>query len=372
MCLLPLFGKMDEKDEGCHAGGNRKGENMAIVKEKSRRRLWMAAGILLAASACVMAVSFSLLSKTGAVNEEDYKSYQYHIAIISDETDTSFWEDVYRGAVEAGETYGAYVEQTGDGLSSRPSMEDAINIAIYEDVDGILLRPAEGEKIKKMIDKACSRGIPVITMQKDVSDSKRQGFVGINDYFLGQEYGKRVLKIADETTHLVVVLFPGSSFNETSRNWFRQGLSNTVQSPQIRFDFQIIRDDNGFDNAEDVIDDMAVGNSERPDVLICLDEVITQSAYKLIRDRGLSDQIKIIGSYVSEDILNGIEQGYIDSTITVDPEAMGRMSIDALMTYKKYHMVSYYTEVGTMLVDRDSMSEYGRENEDGEESDMEK
>ena len=47
------------------------------------------------------------------------------------------------------------------------------------------------------------------------------------------------------------------------------------------------------------------------------------------------------------------------------------MSIDALMTYKKYHMVSYYTEVDTMLVDWASVAEYRREHEDGEEADLE-
>lgn len=344
----------------------------SALRKRNRILLWAAAMILIAASAAVTFTSCSLLAKSSTVGEEDYGSYAYHIAIISDETDSSFWKDVYQGAVEAGERYGAYVEQTGDGLVNQLSMEDAIDIAIYENVDGILLRPAEGEKIQKMIDKACNHGIPVITMQKDVADSRRQGFVGINDYFLGQEYGKRVLKIADDNTRLVAVLFPAASFNETSRSWFRQGLSNTVQQEQIRLDFRIIRDDNGLDNAEDVIHDMAVGNSEQPDVIICLDEVITQSTYQLIRDRGLSDEIKIIGSYVSDDILKGIEQGYIDSTITVDPEAMGRMSIDALMTYKRYHMVSYYTEVDTMLVDQSSAAAYRRENEDGEEADMEK
>lgn len=334
-------------------------------------KLWAAAGILMAASAAVLLAGSLLLSRHSAVGEEDYGSYTYHIAIISDETDSSFWKDVYEGAVKAGKQYGAYVEQTGDGLVNQLSMEDAINVAIYENVDGILLRPAEEERIQKMIDKAGSHGIPVITMQKDVPDSGRQGFVGINDYFLGQEYGKQVLKIADENTRLVAVLFPGASFNAASQKWFRLGLSNTVQQEQIRFDFQIIRDDKGLNNAEDVIHDMAVGNVEQPDIIICLDEVITQSTYQLIRDRGLSGQIKIIGSYVSDDILSGIEQGYIDSTITIDPEAMGRMSIDALMTYKKYHMVSYYTEVDTMLVDRASVAEYRREHEDGEEADLE-
>lgn len=339
-------------------------------KKAYKNRLWAAVVIVMAASAVAMLAAYLLLLETNTVGEEDYSSYEYHIAIISDETDTSFWNDVYRGAVNEGKQYGAYVEQTGEGLVNQLSIEDAVNVAIYENVDGILLRPAGEERIQKLIDKACSHGIPVITMQKDVPDSKRQGFVGINDYFLGLEYGKRVLKIADEDTRLVVVLLPGDSFNEISRKWFRLGLSNTVQQDHIRFDFQIIRDDKGLNNAEDVINDIAVGNAEQPDIMICLDEVITQSAYQLIRDRNLSEQISIIGSYASDEILNGIEQGYIDSTITIDPEAMGRMSIDALMTYKKYHMVSYYTEVDTMLVDRSSVAKYRRESENGEAADM--
>ena len=166
---------------------------------KRSRQLWTGAVILTAASVAFLTLHFFLPSgrsqgSAGQKSQADYSTYEYHIAVISDETDTSFWADVYRGAVEAGAGYGAYVEQIGDGLAEPFSMEDAINIAIYEHVDGILLRAAEGEKIRQMIDKAWSHQIPVITMQKDVPSSRRQGFVGINDYFLGQEYGKRVLK----------------------------------------------------------------------------------------------------------------------------------------------------------------------------------
>lgn len=343
-----------------------------MAAKEQNRRMWMAAVIFMAASIVMLVASYLILPAHSTAGEEEYGTYQYHIAIISEDPNTSFWKDVCAGAVRAGKEYGAYVEQTGDSLVNQPSIEDAINIAIYEHVDGILLRPTEEKKSQNLIDKACGHGIPVITMQKDVPDSKRQGFVGINDYFLGQEYGKRVLKLADEDTRLVTVLFPGASFNETSRNWFQMGLSNTVQQDSIRFDYQIIWDDRGLNNAEDVIHDMTSGNMEQPDLLICLDEVITQSAFQLIHDRGLSDQITIIGSYISDEILSGIEEGYLDSTITIDPKAMGRMSIDALMTYKQYHMVSYYTEVSTRLIDRFSAAEYRREEEDERTSNLEK
>lgn len=51
----------------------------------------------------------------------------------------------------------------------------------------------------------------MITMQKDVRSSRRQGFVGINIYFLGQ-VGKQVLKLAVNTRRDRAV--PGGEFNQ--------------------------------------------------------------------------------------------------------------------------------------------------------------
>ena len=115
-----------------------------------------------------------------------------------------------------------------------------------------------------------------------------------------------------------------------------------------------------------MIHEIAVGDVVQPDVIICLDEVLTQSTAQLLKELGVSEKIRVIGIYISEDIIRGIQEGDIDSTITIDPEAMGRMSIEALMTYKTYHMVSYYTEVGTKLVDHASVAAYRREGTDGE------
>lgn len=334
--------------------------------------LWLYLGILTLASIVTIVVSYTFLVKNGRLEEETgFTAYQYHFAMISDGSDTSFWNDVYEGSVEQAALYGAYVEQPGEGLSVRLSVEDAVNMAIYEHVDGILLRPAEGPGIQAVIDKAVARGIPVITMEKDIPDSRRQGFVGINDYFLGQEYGRRILKLADDSTGLVTVLVPGASFNKTSQNWFRQGLESTVKSDAIRFDFRVILDEKGLNNAEEVIHSMVEGSLECPDIIICLDEVITQTTYQILRDREPAKQVRVIGSSVSDTIANGIRQGYIDSTITIDPAAMGRMSVDAMMTYKRHHMVSYYTEVNTRLIDAVSAEEYQRE-EDGDDSETDR
>ncbi len=292
-----------------------------------------------------------LLVRSSRQSEETFRSYDYHIAILSYESDTTFWAEVYESAVQTGQIYDVYVEQIGQDLTRKLSLEEAMDVAIYQGVDGILVRPGDEAVIQPLIDKAREHDIPVITMQKDVPGSLRQGFVGINDYFMGQEYGKRITKIATADTRQVMVLFPGEGFNNYSRAWFKMGISDVLQERQLQLDFRIIWEDNGINNAEDILQETFQKGSSQPDVIVCLDEELTQSAYQTVKRLIGPEEVKIIGCYATQDILEGIGQGYIDSTITIDPVELGRKSMEAMMTYLTYHMVSYYTEVDTLLID---------------------
>jgi len=336
-----------------------------IQKEKSRNRQWkhyLIIGCLLLIPSLFVLISYRFVLESSSMPQvAEAVQYQYHIAMITENAGNPFWDEVYAGAVRTAGTYNAYVELVGDGLVEQFSIEDSVDMAVYENVDGILIQPSESEDVQQMIDKAEAHGIPVITLQRDVSASKRRGFVGTNDYFLGQEYGRRVLKIADADTKLITVLIPGATYDTTSQEWFRSGLENALQGEQITLDFRIIRDDHGLNNAEDVIHNMVEAYLPCPDIMICLDSVITQTAYQIIEGKEVSEEIAIIGSDVTEAILTGIENGVIDSTITVDAKRLGQLGVEALMTYKKYHMVSYYTEVGTQVIEQQNLALYREE-----------
>lgn len=325
------------------------------MKKSHSFGLVFAAGLLLITLAAAVCAGYPLFFADSEGEESNYRTYDYHIALISSEKDTKFWSEVYDSIVTTGEAHNVYVEETGEGLFGQLSMEDAMNIAIYQNVDGILLWPGEEKSMRTLIDKACGYGIPVITMQKDVPHSDRQGFVGVNDYWMGQEYGKRVKKIATNRTRLVTVLFPGASFNASNRDWFQRGLNDVLQDTNIRLDIRVALDDHGLNNAEEVLQDMVMGGKRYPDIIICLDEVLTQTTVQMLQQLPNSGEIKVIGSFASPKILEGIEQGTIDSTITIDPVVLGRESMEAMMTYLQYNMVSYHTEVGTQLIDGASL-----------------
>lgn len=51
---------------------------------------------------------------------------------------------------------------------------------IDDEIDGIILSPIHSESIRRVIDQAADAGIPVVTVDSDIPDSKRLCFVGQN------------------------------------------------------------------------------------------------------------------------------------------------------------------------------------------------
>lgn len=313
------------------------------------------AGVIATASAVIF------LHDAGTVIEKTQSTaeYQSHVAIITENPDTQLWPEICRAAAEEGAANGVLVEQTGADLDSSLPIDDAINMAIYENVDGILLLPSNGYDTISVINRAVDLGIPVITLQRDVSGSRRQGFVGINSYFLGQQYALKILQYNWEDAERIIVLLPESSFDESGRSWFTQGFGSTLTGSGLSAEYEVIyNDETGLSNAEDRIHSLIDGENQTPDILVCLDSVTTQSAYQSVEDSSLKGKVHIIGSGIEGQILQGILDGGISCSIAIDPESLGRLGIDAMMQYRSYHMTSYYTEVKTVLIDQSNAASY--------------
>ena len=311
-------------------------------------------GLLLLASTLSVYVTSQLLLRQSTQGElPDSRTYAYHIALITQNAGSSLWEEVYESAAEEGRRQNTLVERVGESLVEPVSAERAMNMAIYEDVDAILLQIEDSEAMSALIEKAAAHGIPVFTLLRDLPSTKRQAFVGLNDYFLGQAYGMRVRHIAGEDTCRVTVLASDTSSDAQSRKWFEAGLRNALADYGFEIETLLCRSTMGLHDAETVVQTMLTGAC--PDILICLETIIASSAYQVVRERGMLGSVRIIASDMSDTVLEAIARGEIDSTITVDAQQLGRLAVDAAVCYLTNHLVSYFTEVDTRLMDASSL-----------------
>lgn len=300
---------------------------------------------------------------------EDETTYRRYYALITEDQKSSFWQSVYQGAYEAGIAGNAYVEMLGSNLSTVYPKEDLMRIAIDSGVDGIIVEADESEQMTKLINEAMNADIPVVTLYGDSPQSDRVCFVGVGSYNLGREYGKQILKIAEEKEkeHVEVAVLVNSYMQNAGQNVLCSGIQETVENAKkegrdIAITLMTVDDTNAFSVEESIRDIFMEKNL--PDIIICLNELDTTCVYQAVVDYNKVGQVSILGYYDSETITKAIERNVIYATASVDTRQMGRFCIEALTEHYDYGNTSQYLTADVTLINKDNVSQYPGGDED--------
>lgn len=313
--------------------------------------------------------------KTGEIgNGEDnsYETYSRHYVMITGGEDGDLWDTVYESALEEGKRRGVYIERFGDNLAVEYDRNELVEIAVQASVDGIIMAGDEEETTVALIDKAIEAGIPVVTVLRDCTGSRRQCFVGNNSYNIGMEYGNRILKLLDEDKNLYgsadsgepkdvsgekiyrVLVLVDESRTDTCQNLILLGIRETLER-QLGKEHSVVVDTAPVDNtrnfsSEESIRDIFLDSEEMPDIMVCLNAVYTQCAYQAAVDYNKVGKVRILGFYDSESILDAVGKEVIDSTITLNTQQMGKSCVEALEEYVLTGYTNGYITVDAGLV----------------------
>ncbi len=334
--------------------------------EKQERKqkiapIFMSTGIVIILLLVVFCMFYfhSSIMKEGLKDSIKYNQYDKHYVLITGNNADPLWDSIYEGALEQAVEENAYVEYLGKNLSVDYSINELLQIAIDAKADGIIVEGNESEETTALIDKAVTSGIVVTTVFYDSSQSKRQSFVGVNSYNLGQEYGEQLLELCDESTERIFVLMDTNA-TDSSQNIVYLGIKEAVEKikdNQIAIQAVAVDNENAF-SAEESIRDIIMDTQNIPDIMICLNAVNTQCAYQAVVDYNKVGEIKIIGNYDSDTILGAIEKKIIYSTISIDARQMGNLSIQAMEEYMDTGHVSGYLPVNTKIINEDNVNLY--------------
>lgn len=291
----------------------------------------------------------------------EYKSYDKHYAFIVDDKSDAFWDAVYESAKAEGEKYNIFLEQSGKNLAVNYTKNQLLEIAIQSKVDGVIIEGDDSKALSDLINTAVQKKIPVITVLSDCSTSERQSFVGVNSYNIGQVYGEQVLKIAkDEAADILVLM--NSDTNNTIQNIIYAGIRDTLNKDiKIGERYQLTAmamNNKSTFGTEETVRDIFMNENSIPDIMICLDEVSTTSAYQAAVDYNKVGEVDIMGCYTSDTILNAIDREVINSTLSIDYNELGRYCIDALNEYNNTGHVSEYMSANINLITSENVREY--------------
>ena len=306
------------------------------------------------------------LQKNGLENTTNMKSYEKHYVLLVDSPGSSFWQSAYESASAAAAEENAFLELMGPDNQSDYTIEDMMRISIAESVDGILLEYTGGQQLIDLIDKAVGLGIPVVTISEDAPQSRRQSFVGVNTYQLGEAYSQQVTSLIKTDTRRVMVL-TNSSSEESMQKLISVQISNAITKKQrsgnkVQVEVKQVNAQSAFDS-EETIRNVFLTEEGPPDILVCMDEVDTECAYQAVIDYNEVGAVSVIGYYSTSMILEGITKNIIPMTIELDAQQMGEFGIDALTKYCQEGRVSDYYSVDVNIITPENVGEYTKEDE---------
>ena len=283
--------------------------------------------------------------------------YEKHYVMIAGNEDSGLWDAVYDSAREEGKKRGIYVERFGSGLAVEYDRDQLLKMAVRASVDGIIIAGDEREETIEIINDAVEHEIPVVTVFNDCSGSKRQCFVGCNNYHVGEEYGKQLQKIIEAESQSdaqkILVLMEGNP-KDASNSLILLGMREKMES-ELGETCEIVIDTAQVDNsgnfsAEEYIRDLFLNEKHVPDILICLSEMYTQCAYQAAVDYNKVGDVQLLGYYCSEQLLDALSKDIVKATITPDVQQMGQLCVRALDEYERTGYTNGYEAVELRVV----------------------
>jgi len=336
-----------------------------IKVSKNRMAVTILAGIVLVLFiATIVGLFFyrSMIRRIGEVQEEVYAEYPRLYAFIAEDPDSQLSNRIYKEISEYAKENGCYVEMTGENLSATYSKADRINIAISSKVDGIILEGDDSEETKELIRKAEDAGVPVVTILSDCEGSERKSFIGLNQYTLGTEYGNTLTEISTDKYPMSVLILK----NGNSDDFIIQAIQKQLTGRFVAISSKEVDTSSQFTSEENIMKTLEELN-KMPDVIICLNDKITESAIQSIVEKNLVGKTRILGYYDSETIRKAIEKGSVYATFTIDTKTLAIQSVNALNEFNNTGYVSDFYTIKALKLTRTNLSVYSSEgdNNDG-------
>ena len=278
-----------------------------------------------------------------------------------------YWQEAAAGLSAAAQQLGVRAQMVGPEDYDPQTEKDALMQVAHQNLApaGILVSAADPELMGQAIDSVVAAGIPVITIDADSPKSKRQFFIGTNNYQAGQTGGEILSKeLNGKGTVAFYSIVGQENLNERLEGYKRV----LARDPGIKMlpviDIRGVSS-KAFEATRALIDKKTV-----PDAFVCL-EALSCAEVADALDRANIRGKPIVAMDTMDTTLGWIQKGMIRATIAQKPYTMafyGLHAIDDLHHYKpaslegSHSSVPGFIDTGDTVVDKTNLSAFQTQN----------
>lgn len=333
-------------------------------------------------AACALSAAMLLQGGCGKPQDEKVK-----VVVITKNDTLSFWKDVKRGAEDAGKELQIDVSfYAGAGDNDYATQIEAINKAIDDNADVIVIAPNGDTELEKAFQRAEAAGIKIININSKTSYSNISSFISSSDYEAGAVAGRNAVSIAYHTTNMsteldnmkgssheeamksssgAVVIIPHTAatadervkgFTETYWSFVKQKLGLPEQATgEGVFAIGEKCSDRGKAKAEAM--KLLSDPNNHVKTVYATNTVTTEGACDAVAELQLTDSVYVVGFNSSEDLLTYLRNQVADALILQNPYNMGYVSVNYARRIDNDEAVPIALDTGVTYVTPNTMND---------------
>ena len=261
------------------------------------------------------------LAEEGSIRTETDDQLYIEVSALGS---LDYFYDHKLGLEMAGTALGVKTEYVGPATRDMAAMVTAFEQAIVKKPNGIVVVGFENVLVP-IIDKAVEAGIPVVTVDADLPESKRIAFVGTGNVEAGRVCARTLVKLTGGKGKVAFMTIPGQSNLEDRMIGYKEELAKhsgieIVQTIDVQGDPTV------------AAQAAATLLQKYPDLaaLACVEAVGGAGAAMAVKEAGKTGQVKILAMDRGNEVLQFIEEGVISATIVQQTALMPFYAVQIL------------------------------------------
>ena len=278
------------------------------------------------------------------------------IAVIPKGTTHVFWKSVEAGARQAAQELG--IDMTWKGPLKEDDRAQQISIVeqfVSEGRSGIVLAPLDENALRRPVDAAMQKKIPVVIIDSTLKGEVGKDFVafcGTNNKQGGVMGGEALAKLLDGKGKVILLRYQEGSASTSQRE---EGFLEAIKKNP---DIQILVDNRyaGATVAEaqatamNIIDKIRQANG-----IFCPNESATLGMLLALKQNNLARKVKLVGFDTSPPLIEGLKKGEIDALVAQNPKKMGYLGVKTVVSAIHGEQVPPNTDSGAQLITKENV-----------------
>jgi len=298
---------------------------------------------------------------TGCKKETPDENQRLTIAVIPKGTIHEFWKTVHAGADMAGQELGVDILWKGSlKEDDREAQISVVENIITRGVDGIVLAPLDDAALRRPVDEAMSRGIPVVIFDSGLQGDNYVSYVATDNFKAGQLAGQYMAKLLDGKGNVAVLRYAEGSDSTTKRE---DGFLDAIKdfaSIEIVASSQYagVTTESALQAAENLLSRFG-GTEEnlRIDGIFCATEPTALGILRALQNSGYAGKVKFIGFDSSEKMITALRAGELSGFVMQNPMKIGHLGVKIMVEHIRGEQVPRRIDTGSILVTMENLDQ---------------